>query len=344
MKTRQKAGLQRLGYSLLVLLLAACGTASSKLTSEEVIATVQSVAATYAAQTLAAIPTQTLTPSPTATPSIEDVILPEGSGELYKDGGQWFFNSPLETDIGKNVPVQILEHIYDDGTAETWLALINHPEWPLFIQNKEGGWETALEYVQVKRTLTDRGGYSFRGGPVVVAGPVPLTCVDLGKSHTTFYANYFFVVTGEPFQEGEIVYIPVAMSLDSSYDSPMFQLNIPVPPDGASKDEYPNRVFDPVSVAFIASRESIVSLLKTGDVFRLQFIYDEDDEYLDFAIEHSRSLGHEIWVKILQDFKNKREQSRDFLKSILIGMPDSFLLGKRFDLWIPTDFGIGTGK
>src|SRR3989344_965724 len=258
--------------------------------------------------------------------------LPEGSGSLTKEGEQWIFNSPDGVEAGKNVPVTTLEHANADGSTENWIALVDHPEWPLFVQTETGELQTALEYVDVKRPLVDAEG-----------NPIPLACKDDGKNVTEYYANCFFVVRGELFQEGEIVYIPVAIpSTNGSYDSPMIPIDIPVHPDGANKDEYPNRVYNPISVAFTANRNSIVSLLKTGDVFWLQFSYD--DEKLDSKIADRSAQGKELWAEFLQNKKDNREQIRYFLKFVTTGQLDSFVPMEKLQLWGGFDFGIGTSN
>jgi len=294
------------------------------------------MAATFRAATQAAIPTATSTPTEAPDPVLEaSQSLPEGSGTFTKEGEQWIFNSPEGVEAGKNVSVQWLKHTYEDETTQNWIALVDNPGWPLFVQNEAGEWQTALEYMDVKRPLVDTKG-----------NPVALTCEDDGTEgfygDSSFTASCFFVVKGLPFYEDDIAYIPVAIPLDGQYYSPMATLNVPVDLWGGNKVEYSNRVYNPILVARSANRNSILPLLKQGDVFWLQFLYDSLN--LDVMIEDYKNRGQTAALVRQGGKKENREKARALLRSVSSGTYNSPILKERLDLWIPADFGIGTGN
>lgn len=137
------ASLLRLGAAV-NLFLAACSTDVSAATPIPPDGERQTATATIA-------PTEKTTPTQTEAPDLfQEVVLPEGTGELYKEGNQWFFNSPLkEADLGQHVEVVVTDQKNVDGETQTWLGLKEHPDWPLFIQNEDGSWRQAMRYVEV---------------------------------------------------------------------------------------------------------------------------------------------------------------------------------------------------
>lgn len=313
------------GFALLAIILAACSMDGS------------AGQATRDSEPLAASATLPSVESPTPTEAPDAMIeasqnLPEGSGAIAKEGNSWIFNSPLEAEIGKNVPVKILEHTYGDGTKENWIALVSHSEWPLFIQNEQGEWETALEYVEVKNPLVDEEGNALKLG-----------CEDSIQEQGS-YLKCIVVSNGEVFEEEGVRYLPGAISLDGEYDSPMY-VNFTIPEEVdwfIDVLTYKNRIYRQDGPS--SGRQQIKNALNTltlpkGDVFFVQFLYDVPG--LEDLIKEFESEGKIDVVARFEHIKENRSRVNEVFNSILSSKYNP-LMQERLDLWLT--FIIGVGK
>jgi len=291
------------------------------ISQEEAVASAMAEFQGYAKQTQQAMPTETPTPTENPDPFTR-VTLPEGSGSLTKNGEQWIFNSPLAAEVGKNVPVTLVEN---------WIAPVEHSEWPLFIQNEAGEWETALEYVEVKRPLLD--GYG---------NPVPLSCdfQEPNGGDTYYTLDCIVVAKGPTFREENVEYLPVAISLDGSFTSPMYTFNLPFE-DGTKKNlmVYPSRSFKWVIDWSIVSNQAVIDSVKTGDIFFVIAVYDTVD--IDGDIAKAQAEGNLGAVWRINKMKENREKVRQIFGALLEGKFDPAMMQK-LDLWIPDLFGAGS--
>ena len=338
----KKSNVLHFGIILGIAITAGCASGPPQ---EELVATAMAEIRLHATETQRSLPTPTATEIPDP---FESVILPEGSGSLQKEGEQWFFNSPLTADLGKHVPVQISEHTYEDGTIQTWLALIDHPEWPLFIQNETGGWDTALEYVEVKRPLVNNAGE-----------PVELDCslAEFEGEITPFVAtpddvlsngwsvlDCFFVANGESFVEGNIEYLPIAVSLDGGMENPMYTRTVLAFLDNSNYvffNTYANRVFvspEEQELVFAQSlRRQLLDSLEVGDVFWVEAYTDRINA--DETVAWFRAQWPE-GALAMEGVKNWREKVNSVFGSIENGNYDKEMQG-RIELWLPVLIGIG---
>ena len=332
------------GIILGIALIAGCASGPAQ---EELVASAMAEIRLHATETQRSLPTPTATEIPDP---FESVILPEGSGSLQKEGEQWFFNSSLTADLGKHVPVQISEHTYEDGTVQTWLALVDHPEWPLFIQNETGGWDTALEYVEVKRPLVNNAGE-----------PVALDCslAEYEGEITPFVAteedvsvngwsilDCFFIANGESFVEGAIEYLPVAVSLDGGTENPMYTKAVVAFQDNyyyETYDTYANRVFaSPNEVELVIGqslRRQILDSLEVGDVLWVEAYTDRINADETIAWFRAQEWG-EGAALAMEGVKNWREKVKSVFGTIENGGYDNEMQG-RIELWLPAFIVIG---
>jgi len=329
------------GIILGIALIAGCASGPPQ---EELVASAMAEIRLHATETQRSMPTPTATEIPDP---FEGLVLPEGSGSLAKEGEQWFFSSPLAVEIGKHVLVQISEHTYEDGTVQTWLALVDHPEWPLFIQNETGGWETALEYVEVKRPLVNNA-----------AEPVELDCslAEFEGEITPFVAiqddvlsngwsvlDCFFVANGESFVEGNIEYLPVAVSLDGGMENPMYTKTVIAFLDNSNYvffNTYANRVFVAPEAAVInqSLRRQILDSFEVGDVLWVEAYTDRINA--DETIAWFRAQLSEEAALAMEGVKNWREKMLSVFSAIENGSYDKEMQ-VRNELWLPVLVGIG---
>lgn len=211
-------------------------------------------------------PTETAKATETATPTeapdlLKDVVLPEGTGTLRKEGDQWLFSSPLvEANLGQNVPVVITEQKNVDGETQTWLGLKAHPDWPLFIQNADGSWRQAMRYVQVTERFnsSDYNQETFFIRPATNnfnIGGVVLSDWDYGPEISEHIYEFSPVIAKEPYQDDEGNWVGVfGFPFDNKSESPMLLFDVVLRPRIADAFkylldlQYPNSNRRPVGV------------------------------------------------------------------------------------------------
>ena len=203
--------------------------------------------------------------------------------------------------------------------------------------------------MEVKRPLIWKYPEAELSRPIPVyddeSGNVLLTCQDDGRipsGSEWIYASAscFFVVSGTPFADGEILYLPVGISLDGKYESPMIIVNIPFDTGGINRAIYPSHVIPAfLPVPFSAEREDVLDLLEPGDVVFIDFGYDFND--LEAKTADCKAKDNTVCVMRLQRVKENKQVIEAFLRSIQKGaynLPQNI---RRIDLWISSNFGVG---